>query len=125
MLVVIGSLILLLPHLSQTLSYKSLSLQAASRMTAGEKVAFYLMKEFSPVFYGEGRVICGVGNGTLLNALHADTLAQMLNRESSIIVFTEKSRLIELEEDGRFTIEMIGEQRKAVAVRLDLKTNNP
>jgi 4-amino-4-deoxy-L-arabinose transferase-like glycosyltransferase len=125
LLVVSASVILLLPHLSQTLSYKSLSLQAANSLAPGERVAFFLMKEFSPVFYGEGRVVCGVGNGTLLNDLHPDALARVLERETSLIVFTEKRWLSRLEEDGRFAIETVGEQRKAVAVRLSLKPGSP
>jgi 4-amino-4-deoxy-L-arabinose transferase-like glycosyltransferase len=125
LLVVTGSVVLLLPHLSQTLSHKTLSLEVASRLTPGEKVAFFQMKEFAPAFYCEGRIVCGVGKGTLLNALHADTLAQVLERETSMIVFTEKDRLIQLEKDRRFAIEMVGEQRKAIAVRLSLKSYGP
>jgi hypothetical protein len=79
------------------------------------------MKEFAPVFYAEGRVVCGTGEGTLLNALSEDTLAEALERESSIIIFTTDNWIERLEVDPRFLLERIGSQRKALALRVSLK----
>ncbi|HSE97533.1 MAG TPA: glycosyltransferase family 39 protein [Blastocatellia bacterium] len=124
-LVVVGSVVVLLPRLSETLSHKNLSLEAASQLRPGEKMGLFIMKEFAPVFYGEGRMVCGTGDGTLMNALHPDRLVSVLERESSIIVLTEKRWVERLEEDERLSLEMIGEQRKAVALRVSLRSVSP
>jgi 4-amino-4-deoxy-L-arabinose transferase-like glycosyltransferase len=132
-LVAAGSLVLitvtaivitLFPKLSYTLSHKALSLEAAAALRPGEKIGFYRMKEFAPIFYGEGRVVCGVGEGSVLNALTTDSLVTALERESSLIVFTEKIWLEQLESDGRLSMAQVGEQRKAIALRVGLKTIN-
>jgi 4-amino-4-deoxy-L-arabinose transferase-like glycosyltransferase len=119
--VVAGAAVLLLPQLSEKLSLKTLSLEATSRLRPGERIGFFIMKEFAPVFYAEGRVVCGTGEGTLLNALSEDTLAEALERESSIIIFTTDNWIERLEVDPRFLLERIGSQRKALALRVSLK----
>ena len=79
------------------------------------------MKEFAPVFYAEGRVVCGVGNGTVLNALHTDKLVEVLETESSIIIFTTSNWVADLESDPRLATEHIASQGKARAIRITLK----
>ncbi|HET9529285.1 MAG TPA: hypothetical protein VFQ92_02965, partial [Blastocatellia bacterium] len=125
MLVIVGAVVLLLPKLSYTLSYKSLSLEAAAQLRPGERIGFFRMKEFAPAFYSQGRVVCGTGDGAILNANDPERLIPVLERESSIILFTEKNWLEGLERDERFIFERIGEQRKAIALRVSLMTRDP
>jgi hypothetical protein len=95
--------------------------QAAAALKPEERIAFFLMKEFAPVFYAEGRVVCGVGNGTLLNALHTDKLVEVLENEPSVVVFTTANWVANLESDPRLATELIGSQRNARAIRVTLK----
>lgn len=118
---VLATVIVLLPVLSERLSLKTLSLRAAEALEPGERIAFFSMKEFAPVFYAEGRVVCSKGEGTVLNALSTDRLALQLETEQSLIVFTEAKWLPTIESDPRFDIVSIGSQRDAVAVRLSLR----
>jgi 4-amino-4-deoxy-L-arabinose transferase-like glycosyltransferase len=119
--VVVGSVVMLFPRLGEQLSLKSLSLEVAKALRPGERIAFFIMKEFSPVFYTEGRVVCGVGSGTLFNALHPDLLVGQLEWQPSLVVFTTSNWLGGLEEDRRITVEPIATQRNAVAVRIKLR----
>ena len=119
--VVASSVLLLFPALNETKSLRTLSEQAAGALKPGERIAFFLMKEFAPVFYAEGRVVCGVGNGTVLNALHTDKLVEVLETESSIIIFTTSNWVADLESDPRLATEHIASQGKARAIRVTLK----
>jgi hypothetical protein len=119
--VVVGSAVLLLPVLSEKLSLKTLSLKAAAQLRPGERICFYIMKEFAPMFYAEGRVVCREGQSSALNALNIETLAQALERESSMIVFTTSNWAGELESESRFLAEPLESQGKALAVRVSLK----
>ena len=121
MSIVIGAVILLFPVLNETESRRTLSRQAAAALRPGERIAFFTMKEFAPVFYAEGRVVCGVGNGTLLNALHTDKLVEVLESESSLVVFTTSNWVADLESDSRLATELIASQRDARAIRVTLK----
>lgn len=119
--VIAGSVLLLFPVLNETKSLRTLSVQTAAALKPGERIGFFLMKEFAPVFYSEGRVVCGVGNGTLLNALHTDKLVEVLKNEPSLIVFTTSNWVTNLESDPRLTTELIGTQRNARAIRVTLR----
>ncbi|HEX5734815.1 MAG TPA: glycosyltransferase family 39 protein [Blastocatellia bacterium] len=119
--VIITTVLLLFPVLNETKSLRTLSKQAAAALKPGERIAFFLMKEFAPVFYAEGRVVCGVGNGTVLNALHTDKLVEVLETESSIIIFTTSNWVADLESDPRLATELIASQGKARAIRVTLK----
>jgi 4-amino-4-deoxy-L-arabinose transferase-like glycosyltransferase len=119
--VIAGSVLLLFPVLNETKSLRTLSAQATAALRPGERIAFFLMKEFAPVFYSEGRVVCGVGNGTLLNALHTDKLVEVLENEPSLIVFTTSNWVTGLESDPRLATELIGTQRNARAIRVTLR----
>ncbi len=121
MSVIVGAVLLLFPVLNETESRRTLSRQAAAALKPRERIAFFLMKEFAPVFYADGRVVCGVGNGTLLNALHTDKLVEVLETESSIVVFTTSNWVADLESDPRLATELIASQRNARAIRITLK----
>lgn len=121
MSVIIGTVVLLFPSLNQKASLKSLSVETADALKHGERIAFFLKKEFAPVFYAQGRVVCGVGGGTILNALHPDRLVPVLESESSIILITTTNWIDDLEADSRFLTEFVASQGEALAVRVSLK----
>jgi 4-amino-4-deoxy-L-arabinose transferase-like glycosyltransferase len=119
--VVIATVILLFPKLNNELSLKSLSLQAAAALRPGERIAFFIRKEFAPVFYAEGRVVCGIGDMDVFNALREDILAAALENESSLVVITNSNWRAGLESYPRFNTEFIAEQGEALAFRVSLK----
>ncbi|HXG94057.1 MAG TPA: glycosyltransferase family 39 protein [Blastocatellia bacterium] len=117
---VVAAVIILFPMLSYRESLKPLSLEATAALRPGERIAFFIRKEFAPVFYAEGRVVCAPGEGGVFNALTKDALADELRGESSLIVITSSNWVADLESDGRFNLEFIGEQGSALAFRIKL-----
>jgi hypothetical protein len=77
--VILAAVIVLFPTLQSEVSLKSLSLEAAAALRPGEKIGFYLKKEFAPVFYAEGRVLCEPRRGGTFYALHRICLPMHLN----------------------------------------------
>jgi len=118
---VLAAVILLFPTLRNEVSLKALSLEAGAALRPGEKIGFYLKKEFAPVFYAEGRVLCEPKRGTTFYALHQDMLEEALQGEPSLIVITDSKWLDGLEKDTRITTEFIAAQDEALAIRVALK----
>jgi 4-amino-4-deoxy-L-arabinose transferase-like glycosyltransferase len=118
---IVTAVILLFPVLRNEVSLKELSLEAGAALKPGEKIGFYLKKEFAPVFYADGRVLCEPKRGGTFYALHQDMLADALENESSLIVITDSKWLPGIENDPRFTTERIGVQGDALAVRVTMK----
>lgn len=118
---ILASVVLLFPVLRDEVTLKNLSLEAASALRPGEKIAFYLKKEFAPVFYAEGRVLCEPKHGGTFYALHQDMLADALEAESSLIVITDSRWLEGLKGDSRFGIQFIASDGDAFALRVELK----
>jgi 4-amino-4-deoxy-L-arabinose transferase-like glycosyltransferase len=118
---VVGAVVLFFPTLSERYTTRALSVYTSRAMMPGERMAFYVMKEYGPVFYTEGRVVCGMGNRSTLNALDTGKLLPVLEADSSMVVFTTLNWLHQLERDGRFELEPIGFQRDVLAIRLRLK----
>ncbi|MGA9768889.1 MAG: glycosyltransferase family 39 protein [Blastocatellia bacterium] len=118
--VILGASILLLPRLSDRLTLKSLSLEAAAALRPKERITFFIKKEFAPVFYAEGRVLCGGADSDILNALSEDILADALRAESSLIVITTSNWRKGLESDERFATELLATQGDALAFRVTL-----
>lgn len=119
--IVVSAAAMLFPALSYELSFKSLSLEAAAALRPNEKIAFFILKEFTPVFYAEGRVVCGFDSPSVLNALKQDVLADALRQEKSLIVITHSRWEDDLIEDQRFNVEFIAKQRDGLAFRVTLK----
>jgi hypothetical protein len=90
-------------------------------LRANEKIGFFIYKEYAPVFYSEGRVVCGHPDGDILNALSQDRLVKALDQETSMVVITLERWRDDLEEDGRFEMEYLGSQGEALAFRIWLK----
>jgi 4-amino-4-deoxy-L-arabinose transferase-like glycosyltransferase len=118
---VLASVIVLFPSIRNEVSLKALSLEAAAALRPGEKIGFYLKKEFAPVFYAEGRVLCEPRRGTTFYALHQDMLSDALELEPSLVVITDSKWLDGLEKDPRFTTEFIAAQDDALVLRVALK----
>lgn len=118
---ILASVILLVPGLGNEVSLKSLSLEAAAALRPGEKIGFYLKKEFAPVFYAEGRVLCDHRRGTTFYALHQGMVADALESEPSLILITDSKWREGLEKDSRFTTEFIASQGESLALRVALK----
>jgi 4-amino-4-deoxy-L-arabinose transferase-like glycosyltransferase len=119
--IVIGGATLLFPKLNDEISLKKLSLEAAAALRPDEKIGFYILKEFSPVFYAEGRVVCGMGEGDVLNALREDKLVAPLEIYPSIIFITRERWIAGLMKDPRFDVEYIAQQGEFYAFRVNLK----
>ena len=124
-MIIIGAVVLLMPKMSERYTTKALSLYTSRALRPGERIAFYVMKEYGPVFYADGRVVCGMGNRSTLNALETNKLIPVLEADSSMVVFTTLNWLHHLERDRRFELEPIGFQRDVLAIRLRLKPGNP
>lgn len=118
---ILVAVILLFPVLRNEVSLKNLSLEAGAALKPGEKIGFYLKKEFAPVFYADGRVLCEQKRGGTFYALHQDMLADALENESSLIVITDSKWLPGIEDDPRFTTSRIASQGEALAVRVTMK----
>ena len=119
--VVIGATALLFPKVNDQWSLRLLSRKAASTLQPDEKIAFFIYKEFAPVYYAEGRVACGYPEGDILNALNQDRLVTALEKEESLVVITLERWRDDLEDDGRFDMEFIGSRGEALAYRVKLR----
>lgn len=119
--IVVGGSTLLFPKLNDEISLKKLSLEAAATLRPDEKIGFYILKEFAPVFYAEGRVVCGMGEGDVLNALREDKLVPPLEIYPSIIFITRERWIEGLMKDQRFAVEYIARQDDFYAFRVQLK----
>ena len=118
---ILASVVLVFPVLRDEVTLKTLSLEAAAALRPGEKIGFYLKKEFAPVFYAEGRVLCEPRRGGTFYALHQDMLADALQTEPSLIIITDARWLPGLEGDPRFAIQPIASDGDALALRVELK----
>ena len=118
---ILGAVILLFPILRDEVTLKTLSLEAAAALKPGEKIGFYLKKEFAPVFYAEGRVLCEPRRGGTFYALHQNMLADALETEQSLIVITDSKWLEGIEKDPRLTTEFIAAQGESLALRVALR----
>jgi 4-amino-4-deoxy-L-arabinose transferase-like glycosyltransferase len=120
--IVISGTSLLFPKLNDEISLKKLSLEAVAALRPDEKIGFYILKEFSPVFYAEGRVVCGMGEGDVLNALREDKLVAPLELYPSLIFITRERWVAGLMKDPRFDVEFIARQDEFYAFRVKLKS---
>src|SRR5262249_43731538 len=64
---ILAALFLLGPQLSASLSLRDLSVKVSDDLRPGEQIAFFLDREYAPVFYARGRVLCGGKSNDVLN----------------------------------------------------------
>jgi 4-amino-4-deoxy-L-arabinose transferase-like glycosyltransferase len=93
--VIACAVIVLAPKLSDELTLKQLSLEAAAALRPGERIAFFIRKEYA--------------------------LADALRGEPSFVVITTENWRGGLERDTRFTTQLLARQRDALALRVSLK----
>jgi 4-amino-4-deoxy-L-arabinose transferase-like glycosyltransferase len=121
-IVLLWGLLFMAPALSEAFGLKTLSLKAAAELRPGERIAFYIDKEYAPVFYAEGRVVCSQGMGDVLDAFSPDDIAAVVKTEGSLVVVTTQNWEKDLENDRRFETETIGRQLRTAALRVMLRT---
>jgi 4-amino-4-deoxy-L-arabinose transferase-like glycosyltransferase len=121
-IVLLWGLFFMAPALSEAFGLKTLSLKAAAELRPGERIAFYIDKEYAPVFYAEGRVVCSQGMGDVLDAFSPDDIAAVVKTEGSLVVVTTQNWEKDLENDRRFETETIGRQLRTAALRVMLRT---
>jgi 4-amino-4-deoxy-L-arabinose transferase-like glycosyltransferase len=119
--IILASVVLLFPTLQDEVTLKTLSLEAAQALRPGEKIGFYLKKEFGPVFYSGGRVLCEPRRGGTFYALHQTMVTDALATEPSLILITDWKWREGLEMDPRLTTEFIASQGESLALRVTLK----
>jgi hypothetical protein len=117
---ILAGIMLLSPQLSESLSIRDLSVKAFQSLRPGEKIAFFIDHEYAPVFYAEGRVLCGGRVNDVLNAMGTDELVTALGTYPSLLVFTDSKWLNALTADHRMRFEQIGQQKDQFALRIEL-----
>jgi len=117
---ILAAVVLLSSQLSMSLSYRDLSVKAADDLRPGEKIAFFIDHEYAPVFYAQGRVLCGGKSNDVLNAMRTDDLVAALENYPSLIVITDSKWVSALAGDHRLRLQEIAQQRDQLAFRIDL-----
>jgi 4-amino-4-deoxy-L-arabinose transferase-like glycosyltransferase len=117
---ILAGLILLSPQLSESLSLRELSVKAFDSLRPGEKIVFFIDREYAPVFYAQGRVLCGGRGSDVFNAMSTDDLVAALETYPSLIVITDSRWLNALTDDHRMRFEQIGQQKEQLALRIEL-----
>lgn len=123
---VAASVLVLSTPINERISLKPLSLEVAEQLRPNEKICFFIKKEFAPVFYAQGRVVCRYGEMDILNALREDILEDALKRareegSPSLIVITTANWRRGLEGYPAFDTELVTEQGEALAFRVRLR----
>jgi len=117
---ILAAVVLFSPQLSTSLGLKELSVKASDELRPGEQIAFFIDREYAPVFYAQGRVLCGGKSNDVLNAISTDDLVTALQSHPSLIVITEFKWLSALMGDQRLRLQTIGQQRDQLALRIEL-----
>ena len=119
---IIGAAIVALPGLGDQLGSKKLSLEAAAALRPGEEIAFYVDRDYAPVFYAEGRVACGGKAGDVLNALGTPELTEALESRQSLVVITPPPLLDWIKRNPKLRMDPqpIACERDECAVRVTL-----
>jgi 4-amino-4-deoxy-L-arabinose transferase-like glycosyltransferase len=110
--IIVAAVNVLFPWANEAESLRRLSLEGAASLRPGEKMAFFLMKEYAPVFYAQGRVACRPGMGSAVNATSVRALADVLEDEQSLLVFTTTDWIGRLESDQSLIVEHLGLERR-------------
>lgn len=103
-------------------SLSSLSKIALSNFKVDEKIIFFNYLQYSPLFYTNGRVIKGSGEHTqeALVLETSDQLAQLLQKNASLLCLTKEKYLNQITSDDRFQISLIAKQRDIQLLRVSL-----
>lgn len=141
----LAAVVLLFSHLGPKMSKAELATAAFQNLQPGESIVYYRkVKEYAPIFYARGRVLFYqqvndangkpiAGKSTLLppgtlstgdevDALTPDELMLAINQSPTraVVVVTEEAGAIELASSARFHTELIRQQGKVMALRVEL-----
>ena len=124
---VLAATVLALPQVGNRLSSKKLSLEVADALRPGEQIAFYVDRDYAPVFYAQGRVACGGKLGDVLNALGSPDLTAALQSRESLVVITPPALLEWIQRNPKLLMEPapIACERDECAVRVMLRPQPP
>jgi 4-amino-4-deoxy-L-arabinose transferase-like glycosyltransferase len=117
---VLAAVNLVLPNLNDKVSLKDLSLRLNERLRPGEKIAFYIYKEYAPVFYARGNVLCLKGAGDVLNAMDSGPISAALQSRPSLVVITKSWWVNDFKNDDGFVTEPLGSEGDTSALRVSL-----
>jgi 4-amino-4-deoxy-L-arabinose transferase-like glycosyltransferase len=112
------------PRMEDELSSRSLSQAAAAALRPGERIAFYITKEYGPVFYAEGRVACGLRGEDVLNAYDPADIELALKTEGSLVVFARRYLKDDLLKHERIAAEPLMETERVSVMRVRLRPTN-
>ncbi|HEU4389041.1 MAG TPA: glycosyltransferase family 39 protein [Blastocatellia bacterium] len=121
MFMIVAALRVILPQIDGEISSRSLSRTAAESLRPGEKIAFYIAREYGPVFYSEGRVACGLRGEDVLNAYDPADLLKALEAESSLVVILRPEFSEDLEGNPRLASERIAKTGRYVIIRIAIR----
>jgi 4-amino-4-deoxy-L-arabinose transferase-like glycosyltransferase len=116
----VAASLVILPHIDGQLGLKQLSLDIRAALKPEEKMAFYMNKNYAPVFYAEGRAISSPGLGEGLNAYLMEELVSSLEAEKSLIVITTSNYERDITDNPDFHAELIARQGTHCAYRVVL-----
>src|SRR5262249_3902582 len=108
------------PQLSASLSLRDLSVKVSDDLRPGEQIAFFLDREYAPVFYARGRVLCGGKSNDVLNAMSTDDLVAALQLYPNLVGITEYKWMNALMADHRIKLQPITQQKDQFAFRIEL-----
>lgn len=96
-----------------------LSTLAGRELRSGEVVLVFGVVEYGPAFYTEGRVVVD-DKGEILIGTSFEQVADAIDASAagSLLCVTDTRRAAELERDGRFRTEQLGQQRDRVLLRV-------
>jgi 4-amino-4-deoxy-L-arabinose transferase-like glycosyltransferase len=120
---ILAAVMLAFPRMGDDLSSKKLSLEAADALRPGEQIAFYVERDYAPVFYAKGQVACGGKLGDILNALGTPDLTAALQSRPSLIVITQPSMLAWIQRNPSLLLDPspIACEKDECAVRVTLR----
>ena len=119
--VILAALWVIVPRIDEEVSSRSLSMAAVESLRPGEKIAFYITKEYGPVFYSGGRVACGLRGEDVLNAFDPADLFKALETEASLVVITRPEFSDDLEGNPRLITERITATQRNVVIRIAIR----
>jgi hypothetical protein len=133
---IIVAVTMLVPRIYGSLSIKPLTVQIDAALQPGEDlILFHADRQYTPVFYNEGRVEFYRGNPALQGRARRDelddeTATQLIKAlqheqregETSAILIALPGRRDDLQNDPRFQIEPVGEYEKLAALRVRLNS---
>ena len=141
----LAAVVLLFGHLGPKMSKAELATAAFQNLKPGESIVYYRkVKEYAPIFYARGRVLFyrqvndangkpipgkstllppgSLSTGDEIDALTPDELMLAIHQSPTraVVVITEEAGAVELASQPRFHTQLIRQQGKVMALRVEL-----